>query len=57
MQDPNPLPWGAQDRFKEHIIVQHFPDGALSPGQESESWSLRRVASTQLKTTGDFGLH
>ena len=22
MQDPNPLPWGAQDRFQAHFIVQ-----------------------------------
>ena len=55
MQDPNPLPWGAQDRFQAHFIVQQFPDGELSPGKESESWRLRRVARTRLKTTGDFG--
>ena len=55
MQDPNPLPWGAQDRFQAHFIVQQFPDGELSPGKESESWRLRRVARTKLKTTGHFG--
>ena len=22
MQDPNPLPWGAQDRFQAHFIVR-----------------------------------
>ena len=22
MQDPNPLPWGAQDRFPAHFIVR-----------------------------------
>ena len=55
MQDPNPLPWGAQDRFQAHFIVQQFPDGELSPGKESESWRLRRVARTRLKTTGYFG--
>ena len=22
MQDPNPLPWGAQDRFQAHFVVQ-----------------------------------
>ena len=55
MQDPNPLPWGAQDRFPAHFIVQQFPDGELSSGKESESWRLRRVARTRLKTTGYFG--
>ena len=55
MQDPNPLPWGAQDRFQAHFIVQQFPDKELSPGQESELWRLRRVARTKLKTTGHFG--
>jgi len=55
MQDPNPLPWGAHDRLHAHFIVQQFPDGELSSGKESESWSLRRVASTKLKTTGHFG--
>ena len=34
MQDPNPLPWGAQDRFQAHFIVQQFPDGELSSGKE-----------------------
>ena len=55
MQDPNPLPWGAQDRFQAHFIVQQFPDKELPPGRESESWRLRRVARTKLKTTGHFG--
>ena len=55
MQDPNPLPWGAQDRFQAHFIVQQFPDKELSSGKESESWRLRRVARTKLKTTGHFG--
>ena len=55
MQDPNPLPWGAQDRFQAHFIVQQFPDEELSAGKESESWRLRRVARTKLKTTGHFG--
>ena len=54
MQDPNPLPWGAQDRFQAHFIVQQFPDKELSSGKESESWRLRRVARTKLKTTGHF---
>ena len=22
MQDPNPLPWGAQDRYQAHFIVR-----------------------------------
>ena len=22
MQDPNPIPWGAQDRFQAHFIVR-----------------------------------
>ena len=55
MQDPNPHPWGAQDRFQAHFIVQQFPDKELSSGKESESWRLRRVARTKLKTTGHFG--
>ena len=55
MQDPNPLPWGTQDRFQAHFIVQQFPDEELSAGKESESWRLRRVARTKLKTTGHFG--
>ena len=55
MQAPKPLPWGAQDRFQAHFIVQQFPDKELSSGKESESWRLRRVARTKLKTTGHFG--
>ena len=49
MQDPNPLPWGAQDRFQAHFVVQQ------DIGNDIESWRLRRVASTRLKTTGHFG--
>ena len=55
MQDPNPLPWGAQDRFQAHFIVHQFPNEELSSGKESESWRLRRVARTKLTTTGHFG--
>jgi len=55
MQDPNPLPWGAQDRFQAHFVVQQNRDEKLSPGKELESWRLRRVARTRLKTTGHFG--
>ena len=49
MQDPNPLPWGAQDRFQAHFVVQQ------EIGNDTESWRLRRVARTRLKTTGYFG--
>ena len=49
MQDPNPLPWGAQDRFQAHFVVQQ------NIGNDVESWRLRRVARTRLKTTGNFG--
>ena len=49
MQDPNPLPWGAQDRFQAHFVVQQ------GIGNDTESWRLRRVARTRLKTTGYFG--
>ncbi len=48
MQDPNPLPWGAQDRFQAHFVVQQ------EIGNDIESWRLRRVARTRLKTTGHF---
>ena len=49
MQDPNPLPWGAQDRFQAHFVVQQ------NIGNDVESWRLRRVARTRLKTIGHFG--
>jgi len=49
MQDPNPLPWGAQDRFQAHFVVQQ------EIGYDTESWRLRRVARTRLKTTGHLG--
>ena len=45
MQDPNPLPWGAQDRFQAHFIVQQDPGDKL----------LNLTARTRLKTTGHFG--
>jgi len=45
MQDPNPLTWGAQDRFKAHFIVK----------QDSGEKLLRFTARTHLKTTGHFG--
>ncbi len=45
MQDPNPLPWGAQDRFQAHFIVKK------DPGTND----IRYVAKTKLITTGHFG--
>ena len=45
MQDPNPLPWGAQDRFQAHFIVQK------DIGEEL----LNLTARTRLQTTGYFG--
>ena len=44
MQDPNPLPWGAQDRFQAHFIVK-----------QDSGEKLRFTARTNLKTTGHFG--
>ena len=44
MQDPNPLPWGAQDRFQAHFIVR----------KQAEK-SVDLTASTILKTSGHFG--
>ena len=44
MQDPNPLPWGAQDRFQAHFIVRT---------QAEKSVDL--TARTVLKTSGHFG--
>ena len=45
MQDQNPLPWGAQERFQAHFIVQQNPGDKL----------LNLTARTRLKTTGYFG--
>jgi len=45
MQDPNPLPWGAQYRFQSHFIVQ----------QDSGEKVIDFTARTRLKTTGNFG--
>ena len=45
MQDPNPLPWGAQDRFQAHYIVQQDPGDKI----------VQLTARTRLKTTGNFG--
>ena len=44
MQDPNPLPWGAQDRFQAHYIVRKQADD-----------SMDLTARTVLKTSGHFG--
>ena len=44
MQDPNPLPWGAQDRFQAHYIVRKQSDNPLD-----------LTARTVLQTSGHFG--
>lgn len=45
MQDPNPLPWGTQDRFQAHFIVK----------KDSGTNSLDYTARTVLSTEGHFG--
>ena len=45
MQDTDPLPWGALDRYQAHFIVRKDPGS--SPGQY--------VARTRLETGGRFG--
>jgi hypothetical protein len=45
MQDPNPIPWGAQDRFQAHFIVRK--DIGNSDGDY--------LAKTKLTTKGHFG--
>ena len=44
MQDPNPIPWGALDRFQAHFIVRR------STGSEFANY----VAMTKLVTKGHF---
>ncbi|PIW32628.1 MAG: hypothetical protein COW27_03475 [Nitrosopumilales archaeon CG15_BIG_FIL_POST_REV_8_21_14_020_37_12] len=44
MQDPNPLPWGALDRFQAHFIVKK------DVGQQVVNY----VARTKLTTKGHF---
>ena len=44
MQDPNPLPWGALDRFQAHFIVRKVAGSAFS----------NYVAKTKLTTKGHF---
>ena len=45
MQDPNPLPWGTQDRFQAHFIVRK------AAGQNLLDYTARTVLSTK----GHFG--
>ena len=45
MQDPNPLPWGTQDRFQAHFIVRK------NTGRNNTDFLARTVLSTQ----GHFG--
>ena len=45
MQDPNPLPWGAQDRYQAHFIVR----------KNVGSSAVNYTAKTILKTQGHFG--
>jgi len=45
VQDPNPLPWGAQDRFQAHFVVR---------GNTSKNDS-DFIAETKLSTKGHFG--
>ena len=44
MQDPNPLPWGAENRFQAHFIVRKDLGRALG----------QYTARTQLATRGHF---
>ncbi len=45
MQDPNPIPWGAQDRFQAHFIVRKDVGSAVG----------NYLAKTKLTTKGHFG--
>jgi len=45
MQDPNPTPWGTQDRFQAHYIVR----------VKDVSNVLDYTTRTTLSTTGHFG--
>ena len=45
MQDPNPLPWGTQDRFQAHFIVR----------KDLSENDMGFVAETKLTTKGHFG--
>ncbi len=44
MQDPNPIPWGAQDRFQAHFIVRKDVGTAVG----------NYLAKTKLTTKGHF---
>ena len=44
MQDPNPIPWGALDRYQAHFIVKK------NVGQQVSNY----LARTKLTTTGHF---
>ena len=44
MQDPNPLPWGALDRFQAHFIVRRSAESAVP----------NFIARTVLSTEGHF---
>jgi hypothetical protein len=44
MQDPNPMPWGALDRYQAHFIVR----------KETDQGVVNYVAKTKLITTGHF---
>ena len=44
MQDPNPIPWGALDRFQAHFIVRKEVGASVG----------NYVAKTQLSTKGHF---
>lgn len=46
MQDPNPLPWGAENRFQAHFIVRK------NTGRGASNYT----AKTKLTTQGHFGL-
>ena len=55
MQDPNPLPWGAQDRFQAHFIVQQ---DLMKDYHQVKNWNRGVYVVLQeqdLKTTGHFG--
>jgi len=45
MQDLNPIPWGAQDRFQAHFIVRKDAGTAVA----------NYLAKTKLTTKGHFG--
>ncbi|MCI4433705.1 MAG: hypothetical protein JHC41_08970 [Nitrosopumilus sp.] len=44
MQDPNPMPWGALDRYQAHFIVR----------KETDQGVANYVAKTKLTTMGHF---